>query len=626
MKCPSCGRDIPDQSRFCGFCGNRLEDAPPSVPPDARSFDQPAGLPSFEVPPAGESFGGGVSSTLGSSAQPVSARPAEEPPAPPQPPASIQPNAQAGPQPVSASLNEGDVPVKKKSNAAVIVVAAVAGLAAVAGIALAVNRYVLPMFAGSGTEYATMAVLNDEDGMAVASGSKTLTLGEDTSQYSGWSALCYTTDGKRFVYFDDVENGLGTMYVGPAGGKAKEVDTDVVIGAVLVRPGAVMYQRQGKKGVSLCLYDGKTITELAKDDAGMGNWCCSDDGSFASYVIYDKGVRVGCYRYRGEDYTLAENTSVIYISPNGKAAYAADFGESYSNNIETLYALIDIRNTEAVSLGEDVGAVVIDAASNAVAFLNDYDESDGYGDLCYAKWGGKVVEIDNKVTSLRHIAYGGYMTSAYSLYGGVAYSISPDFKGELYYVRKDALLVTPFKAKRSVELIGDVASDYYSPQAVGGTLYWQYKKDLMSYRIGSLKEPEAWRPDSAADGAYILQSGAILSSEKDELFYQKYGSDGKALSLLEDLDDYDFMGLSPDEKYFYYMDYDELLFMPVTGGKEASVMDDIENVCMTNGGIYILADYDSKDGGDVYYVAYGKTRAVKIAEGIMSVTTVSYLS
>jgi hypothetical protein len=279
-----------------------------------------------------------------------------------------------------------------------------------------------------------------------------------------------------------------------------------------------------------------------------------------------------------------------------------------------------------VPLGDDVEAIVIDAASNAVAFLNDYDESDGYGDLCYAKWGGKAVKIDSKVKSLRYIEYGGSMTSANALYGGVVFSVSPDFQGELYYIRKNALLATPFKAKRSVELIDDAVSDDFSVQAVGGTLYWQDERDLMSYRIGSLKDPESWRPDSADDGAYVLKSGAILSSENNELFYQKYGSDGKALSLLDDLDEYNFMGMSPDEKYFYYMDYDELLFMPVTGGKENSVMEDIENVCMTTGGIYILADYDSKDGGDVYYVAYGKTQATKIAEGVMNMTTVSYLS
>jgi hypothetical protein len=110
-------------------------------------------------------------------------------------------------------------------------------------------------------------------------------------------AVLYT-DGKRFVYFDDVSNGLGTLYVGPAGGKAKQVDTDVIIGAVLVRPGAIMYQRQDKKYTVLCLYDGKDVIELAKDDVGMGNWCCSDDGSFVSYVMNKNGKRVGCYRYR----------------------------------------------------------------------------------------------------------------------------------------------------------------------------------------------------------------------------------------------------------------------------------------------------------------------------------------
>lgn len=663
MKCPSCLRELPDQSKFCGYCGAMIAAPSPPEPPT-----QPPGLPSFTVQPDVQAEAGGISAGL-DAGQPVMQSPAVAPPPPPEPEpttlpvapethteahpealADTQPEAMvdtqpeahaddamteeppAPPAPVSASLSENDQPApKKKAGPVVFVVVAVAVLLIVAGLIWALPRIGI---GASSETLSTMPLLVSEDGMLVASGKKALELADDTADYSGYSALCYTMDGKRFVYYDEIDGDLATLYIGAAGGRAKKIDTDVVVGQILVRPGAVLYLRQEKNDTVLCLYDGKQVHELSEDaQGGSETWCCSDDGSFVSYATHNKnGETVGVYRYKGKDYKLSKNTTIIYVSPNGKAAYAADNGDVYDGIIDTLYALVDYEKIEAVAVGEDVVSVLIDRSNNAVAFLGDYDLPDDAGDLLYAKWGKKAVEIDSKVSDLRYLPsgemsgsmFGSNMVSVTKLYSGAIRSVSESFRGELYYVRKDTLMVSPFKPHRSVELIDDISKFYGSVAAVRGVLYWQDRKDIVSYKIGSFRDPVEWRADAIENGFMVLRDGTVFSGEDDELFIQPYGSDADAVSILKDSDEYTSVGISPDQKLLYYLDDDELYYIPMRGGKPVRVIKDAEDVCLTTAGVYILADYDAEDGGEVFYVGYGKSNPVSIAKDIMSLVTLSY--
>ena len=289
MFCHNCGKELPDDTKFCLWCGTAVA-RPVSGEPEAKDPQEPAGESPLSPPaaPAAES----------------AVRDAE-----PQP---VVPVPAAAPVQTAPAAADGNPPVKRRGKAGLVVLGVFALIAVLAVVALV--KIIPGLLGGNKTAYA----YRTEDGeLMYLSDLKEKTKALEISDEAGYGNVVFSPDGKR-VYFTDGESTLYTITAAELkkGGEPERIARDASLSSDwMLRDGRLLYV-QTKNGESqLNLYDKGESTRLLREYNYSGE--LSEDQKFIYYVENDESDYT-CSLYRmaiakdAEEERLLKGASTIF--------------------------------------------------------------------------------------------------------------------------------------------------------------------------------------------------------------------------------------------------------------------------------------------------------------------------
>lgn len=277
MFCKNCGKELPENAKFCSSCGTPVV-VPVSGPPQD--------LPGDEIPPVGAEPipDGAVSSDSAASG----GLPAEETvlPAPatgegappPEDPLAVRGPAYTGSQAppdgpavvlaTKAAQEGSDIPgpgsVKRRGKAGLAAVAGVAGVLAIVLIVLAVK--LVGGLVGGGGAAAYAYLTEDGELMYLANLKEKTEALELTDEADLYTSYVQISPNGKTVYFTDQDNTLYTIAVSELkkGGKPERISRDVG-SFFLLKDGRLIYREDDGGESKLNLYDGKEHFRLIKD-------------------------------------------------------------------------------------------------------------------------------------------------------------------------------------------------------------------------------------------------------------------------------------------------------------------------------------------------------------------------
>ena len=283
MFCRSCGKEIPENAKFCSGCG---------APVPAPSEEPAAAAPVEEAPEVTGSpevtaqEGGAAPAQPASEAAQGNDQQDDLSAALEQPAAVVvaaAPEIQQVP-PVQPVGNEQVLGKNKKRGSTLILL----GIAVVAVIVLAVVLIkVLP--SGGGKE--TFLYLTDDDELMFRKDLKAKTEGVELTD-DKVSNVLFSKNGKYIYYLESGDySDTGTLYrvetakIGKKDFSPEKVSPDVggIYNVSVLDSGGAVYIRGGGKG-QLRYYDGKESYKLASDVDGFG---VNEKGTYAYYSEYD---------------------------------------------------------------------------------------------------------------------------------------------------------------------------------------------------------------------------------------------------------------------------------------------------------------------------------------------------
>lgn len=302
MFCKNCGKQLPDDAKFCSGCGTPVnspippQQAQPPVEPPAQPFQIPqAGFPQTEeTPPEGAAP---LEEAVSEEASPEEAAPEAAPPeeanpqetspvesspacAPEQPASggAVVPFAAAVPDVTTAAVA---APPKRRGRAGLVVL----GAGAVVIVLAAVLLFKLLSGLGGGGK-AAFAYLNEDGELMYLADlrekTQALELTDEAGDYK--TNVRFSPDGKT-VYFTDSDASLYQIAVSELkkGGRPQRISRDVM-GSFLLDDGRLLYSEFNGES-KLSLYDGKESFRLIR---GYNEYRLSQDQKALYYTQLDE--------------------------------------------------------------------------------------------------------------------------------------------------------------------------------------------------------------------------------------------------------------------------------------------------------------------------------------------------
>ncbi len=654
MFCKSCGKEIPENAKFCSGCGTPVSrpEHPPEVPetpvilvppeasdvPDATEVPNVPDVPEAPArPQAAETPRDDLTAALEPAMETaVAVAPPAEPPAvPPVPP--VPPGADAAPA------------QKKKKKTGVIILAA----AAVAAVVLvALLAALLP--SGGGKDIFLYRTVDDELMFRKDLKAKTeaVELSDDEP-----SSIRFTRDGK-YIYFmegygssDETADlyRMETAKIGKKGASPEKVSSDVNRYSLRLLPsGGAVYVRGGEDG-QLRFFDGKESYKLASDVNGYG-FSIDEKGAYAYYTESDPSdYTLALYRVQIKDggtkekllkdadaiYTDYDAEVLVYGRSNGDGG-EWEYDETYDvysqvPGGEKTKLLSDVSSVLDVSV-EDGKAVILymtantekhtlyDFVSDSLASsdagetepdYDDYQVQNAWGwmttdwdayEEAYEKW--YAVENRNYIRqSLKDTEYNitTYNLSRYEngkdtlLAEGLAFAPTYSAADGIYlYARAD----------QEISAVCDVQDLEYGEQV--------YEKMDAAERswyqhVGGAESEFDLDEDGDIGSLFILNgSEAVLTAYEDgESEIRAYSVGKNGLTFVSTITDDDYTGITKgrsggkDAVYYFTdmdSDYSAGELMRYAGGKSESVAKDAGQVeILDDGAVFKMEDVDYND-------------------------------
>lgn len=299
MFCKNCGKELPENAKFCSSCGSPVAAPEPQDPPAGREAPVEPVIPMEPETPAEPETPVGETVIPDPAATGEPSTPGEIPVLE-DPAAALEPADTGGPEPekpaapVAVETPPGTAqdtgaadtgPVKRRGKAGLVVIGVVAVLV-IALIALAIKLVGGLVGVGGAAAY---AYLNEDGELMYLADLKekteALELTDEADLYS--TDVRFSPDGKS-VYFTDLD---GTLYSIAAaelkkGGKPERISRDVDAFAVL-KDGRVLYRKyDDNNGTQVSLYDGKEDFRLIRS---CYDYQLSGDQKTIYYIERDEG-------------------------------------------------------------------------------------------------------------------------------------------------------------------------------------------------------------------------------------------------------------------------------------------------------------------------------------------------
>ena len=653
MFCKSCGKEIPENAKFCSGCGTPVSrpEHPPEVPetpvilvppeasdvPDATEVPNVPDVPEAPArPQAAETPRDDLTAALEPAMETaVAVAPPAEPPAvPPVPP--VPPGADAAP-----------AQKKKKTGVIILAAAAVAAVVLVAQLAA-----LLP--SGGGKDIFLYRTVDDELMFRKDLKAKTeaVELSDDEP-----SSIRFTRDGK-YIYFmegygssDETADlyRMETAKIGKKGASPEKVSSDVNRYSLRLLPsGGAVYVRGGEDG-QLRFFDGKESYKLASDVNGYG-FSIDEKGAYAYYTendpsdytltlyrvqIKDGGTKEKLLKDADAIYTDYDAEVLVYGRSNGDGGeweydetydvYSQVPGGEKTKLLSDVSSVLDVfvedgkavilymtANTEKHTLYDFVSDSL--ASSDAGETEPDYDDYqvqnawgwmttdwDAYEEA-YEKW--YAVENRNYIRqSLKDTEYNitTYNLSRYEngkdtlLAEGLAFAPTYSAADGIYlYARAD----------QEISAVCDVQDLEYGEQV--------YEKMDAAERswyqhVGGAESEFDLDEDGDIGSLFILNgSEAVLTAYEDgESEIRAYSVGKNGLTFVSTITDDDYTGITKgrsggkDAVYYFTdmdSDYSAGELMRYAGGKSESVAKDAGQVeILDDGAVFKMEDVDYND-------------------------------
>lgn len=389
MFCKNCGKELPDNVKFCSGCGTPVAPPAPAAAPEtpAAAPEAPAAAPEApvaapETPAAAPEIPETISETpVAAPETPVAAPEAPEaapeaPEAAPEAPAAAPEAPAAAPeipafQPAAPTEQESAPALgKKRRGASGIAIIAVGAIVAVVVLVL-LFRLLFGIFAGGGKRGQAFAYLSDDNELMYLPDLKEKTEAvEVTDEADGSAWVQFTADGKT-MYFRDSRSALYKIAVSELkkDGRPERISRDVLYFTVL-KTGNVLYAKSGSKGTELNYYTGKDDFRITKDydsyqlsedqktlyyteqDEDDGTYTLYKvalkkdakpeellDGANIIYTDFDSSVLV-----YGEDELLAADSPIAEdVDGNTLTVYSCKPGDEPTELIDEIYDISDVK-------------------------------------------------------------------------------------------------------------------------------------------------------------------------------------------------------------------------------------------------------------------------------------------
>lgn len=342
MFCKNCGKELPDNAKFCNACGTPVAPPAPAAAPEIP--ETPAAAP--EAPVAAPETP--VAAPEAPEAVPETSEAAPEAPvAAPETPAAV-PEIPAFQPAASAEQESAPALGKKHRGASGIAVIAVGAIVAVVVLVL-LFRLIFGIFAGGGKRGQAFAYLNDDYELMYLSDLKEKTEAievTDEADSSAW--VQFTTDGKT-MYFRDSRSALYKIAVSELkkDGRPERIARDV-IGFTVLKTGNVLYAKSGSKGTELNCYTGKDDFRITKD---YDSYQLSEDQKTVYYTERDEDDGT-CTLYKmalkkdAQSEELLDGATTIYTDfDSGVLVYGEDelsgdgaYADDVDRNTLTVYS------------------------------------------------------------------------------------------------------------------------------------------------------------------------------------------------------------------------------------------------------------------------------------------------
>jgi len=283
MFCSNCGKELPENSKFCGGCGQRVEVKSEEIPvqnPVVQEVpvQEPAPVEEVPVQPA---------APVVPEAAPAAPKAAPKAPA-------VAPKAQAP---------------KKRGKLLIAAVAAVVVIAIVVGLVASI---------GGGAPARYVYITDDGELMYVQDLKKPEAI-EISDEVQGYLLATVTDDGKYLYYVEmDEDEDSGTLYRVALAKAAKAVEPEKissnVTGFRVLENGNAYYYKEGSSNTQIWLYDGNDTTKLVSNYYGI--YGTDEDQKYLYYYEYDDEWRRTTYRVSlsadAEDERLIKNADYVY--------------------------------------------------------------------------------------------------------------------------------------------------------------------------------------------------------------------------------------------------------------------------------------------------------------------------
>lgn len=657
MFCKSCGKELPDNAKFCSGCGTPVTAKDPEPPEEAAPVQPP--VPGGESVPPAAGEGGAPRDEL-AAALDTAADTAVAVVPPPE--VQTVPPVQGGGVP--------PVPPQKKGPPRIAVIAAAAAAAVVVAVLLVV--LLLPRGGSKGT----LVYLTDDDELMFRKDLKEKTEAVELTDEEAFGVR-FSPDGKYLYFLEGDGDGNGDLYrveaakIGKKNVSPEKVSSDVNrYGITLLESGGALYVRGYSGDGQLRYYDGSESVRLA-NDVETGNYGVDEKEKFVYYTESDDmDGTLSLYRVPlgkdGEKERLLKDADVIYNYYDAEVLVYGKYDGGSDWEGEGVY---DVYSTlpgggEKVKLLSDVCAVlgvtveggkvdltyltsetethtlyefVSDSLASADAKETEPDQSDYQYQNAWGWWNTDWDAYGAAYDEWEVVANRNYIREELknTEYEVTTYQLHRYNNGEETLLAGDLAFYPTYNMSAGVYLYAKSDQEIAAVCDVQDLEYWGEIYDRMGaasqawyQNVGGVESPMDLEEESSVGDLYVLNgSEAVLTVHEDgDRLLQAYSIDKTGLTFLSTLADGgdDFANVSSGasggkDALYYYVDVDsdgesgEL--MCYTGGKKTSIAKDAARVIvLADGAAFKMEDlsYNRDDirEGTLYLMKDGKGECI----------------